>query len=78
MVLRVSRTTAPVPATASTKAAVRVATPDRWPSRLSMVRSAASRTLAGPAKWPITAPASTGALSASSGRNAAGPRWSRS
>ena len=43
-----------------------------------MVRSAASRTLAGPAKWPTTAPASTGALSASSGRNAAGPRWRRS
>ena len=32
----------PVPATASTKRAVRVATPERWPSKLSAVRSAAS------------------------------------
>src|SRR5215218_5852519 len=48
VVLRVSRITAPVPATASTLFAVRVATPERCPSRLSMVRSAASSTRAGP------------------------------
>src|SRR5215207_7820397 len=78
VVLRVSRTTTPVPATASTKAAVRVATPDRCPRKLSIVRSAASSTLAGPANRPSTAPASTGALSATSGRNAAGPSRSRS
>src|SRR5215203_2640764 len=78
VVLRVSRTTTPVPATASTKAAVRVATPDRCPRKLSIVRSAASSTLAGPATCPSTAPASTGALSATSGRNAPGPSRSRS
>ena len=33
---------APVPATASTKRAVSVATPERWPRKLSAVRSAAS------------------------------------
>src|SRR5829696_4540546 len=78
VVLRVSRTTTPVPATASTKAAVSVATPERCPRKFSIVRSAASSTLAGPATCPSTAPASTGALSATSGRNAAGPSRSRS
>src|SRR6266540_1512262 len=56
-VLRVSRITAPVPSTAATNAAVSVATPERWPSRLSSVRSAASTTLAGPATWPSSDPA---------------------
>src|SRR6266536_23964 len=58
-VLRVSRITAPVPSTAATNAAVSVATPERWPSRLSSVRSAASTTLAGPATWPSSPPAAT-------------------
>ena len=49
VVLRVSRIAAPVPATASTKRAVRVATPERWPRKLSAVRSAASSARAGPA-----------------------------
>ena len=38
-VLRVSRIRAPVPSTASTHRAVSVAIPDRWQSRLSIVRS---------------------------------------
>jgi hypothetical protein len=42
-VLRVSRMTAPVPSTASTQRRVAVATPERWQSRLSAVRSAVSR-----------------------------------
>ena len=48
MVLRVSRTAAPVPATASTQWRVSVATPDRWPTRLSAVRSAVSSARVGP------------------------------
>src|SRR6266540_3180435 len=71
-VLRVSRITAPVPSTAATNAAVSVATPERWPSRLSSVRSAASTTLAGPATWPSSPPAATRRPSWSSGRKVAG------
>ena len=41
---------APVPATASTKRAVRVATPERWPRKLSAVRSAASSAARRPAR----------------------------
>ena len=37
-----------MPATASTKRAVSVATPERWPRKLSAVRSAASSARAGP------------------------------
>ena len=48
VVLRVSRIVARLPLTASTKRAVSVATPDRWQSRLSAVRSAASSARAGP------------------------------
>ena len=48
VVLRVSRMRAPVPATASTKRAVRVAIPERWPRKLSAVRSATSSAAAGP------------------------------
>ena len=48
VVLRVSRTRAPLPSTARTKRAVSVATPDRCPSRLSAVRSPASSARAGP------------------------------
>ena len=47
-VLRVSRTTAPVPATSSTSAAVMVAIPDRCVTMLNRVRSAANRVSAGP------------------------------
>ena len=42
VVLRVSRTTQPVPSSASAHRRVSVATPDRWHSRLSAVRSAVS------------------------------------
>ena len=42
-VLRLSRIWHSVPSTASTQAAVAVAMPDRWQTRLSMVRSAVSR-----------------------------------
>ena len=49
VVLRVSRIVAPEPSTAATKRAVRVAIPDRWPRKLSAVRSPASRARAGPA-----------------------------
>ena len=48
MVLRVSVIRAPVPSTAATNAAVAVATPEIRPRRLSAVRSAARRDLAGP------------------------------
>src|SRR2546426_730798 len=56
VVLRVSRIAVPVPATACTKRAVSVATPERWESRLSPVRSAASSARAG----PLTTATSTG------------------
>src|SRR4051794_10481554 len=48
VVLRVSRMRAPLPATASTKRAVSVATPERWPRKLRPTRSAASSARAGP------------------------------
>ncbi len=48
VVLRVSRTRTPVPSTASTQRRVSVATPDRWQSRLSALRSAVSRARTGP------------------------------
>ncbi len=53
VVLRVSRTRVPVPARAraSAQRRVSVATPDRWQSRLSIVRSAVSR----PRTRPVTA-----------------------
>ena len=70
VVLRVSRMRAPVPATASTKRAVRVAMPERWPRKLSAVRSATSSAAAGPLAsstsagtpsrhWPSTTSLST-------------------
>ena len=70
VVLRVSRMRAPVPATASTKRAVRVAMPERWPRKLSAVRSATSSAAAGPLAsstsagtpsrhWPSTTSRST-------------------
>ena len=63
-VLRESRTTAPVPATAATQRAVTVAMPDRWQRKFSAVRSAVSsprtgprRTIAGrPAASPLPSP----------------------
>ena len=48
VVLRVSRMRAPLPSTSRTKRAVSVATPERWPSRLSATRSPASRARAAP------------------------------
>ena len=47
VVLRVSRTVPPVPSRASTQRRVSVATPERWHSRLSAVRSAVSRSWVG-------------------------------
>jgi hypothetical protein len=46
--LRESLTTAPVPATAATQAAVAVAIPDRWQRKFSAVRSAVSSPRTGP------------------------------
>ena len=66
-VLRVSLMTAPVPATASTAAAVIVATPERWVTRLRTVRSAASSVSAGPASTPRTSEAPTRAPSSTRG-----------
>ena len=47
-VLRVSSTRARVPSSASTQAAVAVATPERWQAKLRAVRSAVSRPRTGP------------------------------
>src|SRR5690606_20739033 len=58
-VLRLSRTRALVPATASTHRAVSVAIPDRWVTRLSAVRSAVRRALAGPSTVISTSPLRT-------------------
>ena len=58
-VLRVSRTRAPVPSSASTQAAVAVATPERWQAKLRAVRSAVSRPRVGPATRITTSPAAT-------------------
>ena len=49
-VLRVSRMLAPEPRMVSVQIRVRVATPDRWVSRFSAVRSAVSRSRTGPAR----------------------------
>ena len=64
IVLRVSRTCAPVPSIASTQRRVRVATPDRWPSRFRAVRSAVSRSRIGPVTVASTSPGVTRAPSA--------------
>ena len=50
---------APVPATASTQAAVAVATPDRWQSRFSAVRSAVSSPRTGPRTRSAGSPAAS-------------------
>ena len=62
VVLRVSRTIAPVPASASAQRRVSVATPERWHSRFSADRSAVSisrvgavtraRSVPGVTRWP--------------------------
>ena len=49
-VLRVSRMLAPEPRMVSVQIRVRVATPDRWVSRFSAVRSAVSRSRTGPGR----------------------------
>ena len=59
MVLRVSRIRALLPDTASVHSRVRVATPDRWVSRLSAVRSAVSRSRTGPVAVSSTSPGRT-------------------
>ncbi len=58
-VLRVSRIAAPVPSTASTHRRVAVATPERWHSRFSAVRSAVSRARTGPATVRTASPGLT-------------------
>ena len=70
VVLRVSRMRAVGPA-ASTKRRVRVATPERWPSRLRAVRSAVSTDASGPLDPARTCPASS---SIAVGRRPAAPR----
>ena len=60
VVLRVSRITAPVPATASTQRRVSVAMPDRWDSRLSVVRSAVRSSRVGPSRSATPRPRATG------------------
>ena len=64
-VLRVSSTRARVPASASTQAAVAVATPERWEAKLRAVRSAVSSPRVGPATRITTSPAATLVPSAS-------------
>ena len=56
-VLRVSRTRARVPASASTQREVAVATPERWEAKLRAVRSAVSRARVGPDTRITTSPA---------------------
>ena len=63
-VLRVSRIAAPEPRMVSVQIRVRVATPDRWVSRFSAVRSAVSRSRTGPAALSSTSPGRTMAPSA--------------
>ena len=63
-VLRVSRMRAPVPSTASTQARVAVATPERWQTRLSAVRSAVSRPRTGARTASATSPAASRSPSA--------------
>ena len=58
-VFRVSSTRARVPASASTQAAVAVATPERWQAKLSAVRSAVSRPRTGPDTCITTSPRAT-------------------
>ena len=70
VVLRVSRTAAPEPATASTHRAVAVATPERWQSRLSAVRSAVSSERVGPVTVASTAPRRTRSPSRTAGSTA--------
>ncbi len=65
-VLRVSRITAPVPATASAQVLVAVAIPDRWVRKLSMVRSAPSAATASPATRSTASPGRDPAPSATS------------
>ena len=61
--MRVSRTRADVPSSASAHCAVAVATPDRWHSRLSAVRSAVSRSRVRPVTVSRTSPRETRAPS---------------
>ena len=63
VVLRVSHTRIAGPA-ASTKRRVRVATPERWHTKLRAVRSAVSTDASGPATVPSTWPAVTASPSA--------------
>ena len=69
VVLRVSRTRAPVPSSASTQRCVSVATPDRWHSRLSAVRSAVRSRRVGAVTRAISVPGSTTDPSATSCSN---------
>ncbi len=64
MVLRVSVIRAPVPSTACTKAAVRVATPQSRPTRFSATRSADSTAQASPVIRASVAPGATASPSA--------------
>ena len=68
VVLRVSRTTQPVPATVAAKAAVRVATPERWVRKFRAVRSPTRIDASGPRPRPSTCPAATASPSRTRGR----------
>lgn len=72
VVLRVSRTAAPVPATASAHARAEVAIPDRWVRKFSMVRSAPSISRSGALIRSTSQPAPIRSPSARSGSAASG------